>query len=72
MDTRNPVADAADDEAYQWCLECGTEYATAADLVQAYNNDRPPGCPAATDASDIDFCPDCLHAFAFAPVEVSR
>lgn len=57
--------------AYAICGECGHVYATAAELLYAYNNEidsfnsgfAVDALPYAAKADSITFCPHCLHDF---------
>lgn len=53
---------------YQACCECGQEYPTAADLLDAHNQIlAADGLAAETRVELVVTCPACVHDFAFLP-----
>ena len=65
------IGAASDPEVpvYQVCVECGHEYATAADLLAAHNKMlTADGLERESDVAQVVTCPMCLHDFAFPPV----
>jgi NTP pyrophosphatase (non-canonical NTP hydrolase) len=62
-----PTTTSAVSPPYQVCVECETEYATAAVLVAAHARVVSGDREAVTGPWWLGFCPACLHDFVFCP-----